>query len=108
MEIGKWIVFAFLCGAVLVGFRSRQLKAYEFLICGAFAILADGLVFHGAVSQWIGELGAQAKNAVSLPHHAQLPALAGLGMLVPVGGPALRRFTAACWRHKPDLTDLIV
>ena len=72
MEIGKWTVFAFLAGAVLVGFKSRQLKIYEFVVCGAFMLLLDGLVFHGQIASWIGQLGATAKSAAThgALHHA--------------------------------------
>ncbi len=66
MEIGKWIVFAFLAGAVIVGFKTRTLKWYEFVVSGLFVLLLDALIFDAQISTWVGELGANVRDAAAL------------------------------------------
>ncbi|MEV4161434.1 hypothetical protein [Nonomuraea dietziae] len=102
MEAGKWIIFAALAGAVLVGFKTRQLKSYEFVVCGLFVLLLDGLVFKGQISRWIGDLGA------SLPH---VTTSLSPGMAVWLS-PAHRQRLAAVgrrlWEHRPHWSDYLV
>ncbi len=66
MEIGKWLVFAFLAGAVIVGFKTRSLKWYEFVVSGLFVLLLDALVFNGQISAWVGQIGANVRDAAAL------------------------------------------
>lgn len=97
MEVGKWIALAFLAGAVLVGFRTRTLKWYEFVVSGLFVLLLDGLVFGGQISDWIGQLGANVKETAG---HAAAGA-------VLLGGPRARRFARRVWEHRPAPLDYL-
>ncbi|KWX10274.1 hypothetical protein TR74_04595, partial [Carbonactinospora thermoautotrophica] len=97
MEVGKWIALAFLAGAVLVGFRTRTLKWYEFVVSGLFVLLLDGLVFGGQISDWIGQLGANVKETAG---HAAAGA-------VLLGGPRARRFARRVWEHRPAPLDWV-
>jgi hypothetical protein len=99
MEVGKWIVFAFLAGAVLVGFRTRTLKWYEFAVSGLFLILLDGLVFNGQIAAWVGQLGSNVKSAAD-------GATAGFAVLAgPTALARLARLGRRMWAHRPAPLD---
>ncbi|GIH89906.1 hypothetical protein Psi01_05360 [Planobispora siamensis] len=103
MEAGKWIIFAALAGAVFVGFKSRQLKMYEFFVCGLFVLLLDGLIFNGQISKWVGDLGN------NIPDVAD-SVTAGLA-LGPVPAPTRRRLAAfgrALWAQRPHWSDYLI
>lgn len=99
MEVGKWIVFAFLTGVVFVGFKTRSLKGWEFAASGAFMVLLDGLVFHGQISSWLGNLGSNVRGAAG-------NASAGMLLFTPGAWPRVRRFGARMWKHRPGSVDL--
>ncbi|MBB5085049.1 hypothetical protein [Nonomuraea endophytica] len=102
MEAGKWIIFAALAGAVLVGFKSRQLKTYEFIVCGLFVLLLDGLVFNGQISKWVGDLGS------NLPEVANSITTSGLALwLSPNARHRLIAFGRAMWTHRPGWGDYL-
>ncbi|MFI6325104.1 hypothetical protein ACIBG8_46840 [Nonomuraea sp. NPDC050556] len=102
MEAGKWIIFAALAGAVFVGFKSRQLKSYEFVVCGLFVLLLDGLVFKGQITKWVGDLGS------NLPDVAKTvsPGMA-LG-LTPNARCWLARFGRAVRANLPHWSDYVI
>jgi hypothetical protein len=62
---GQWIVFAFLAGAVGVGFKTRTLKWYEFAVSGLFLLLLDALIFDGQIVAWLGQLGRSAQSVAA-------------------------------------------
>ncbi|MEU8303424.1 hypothetical protein AB0C84_07655 [Actinomadura sp. NPDC048955] len=99
MEVGKWIVFAFLTGVVIVGFKTRSLKGWEFAASGAFVLLLDQLVFKGQISTWLGNLGSNVKGAAG-------NASAGMLLFTPGAWPRARRFGAHMWKHRPGPADL--
>lgn len=99
MEVGKWIVFAFLTGVVIVGFKTRSLKGWEFAASGAFVLLLDQLVFKGQISTWLGNLGSNVKGAAG-------NASAGMLLFTPGAWPRARRFVARMWKHRPGPVDL--
>ncbi|GAA4309220.1 hypothetical protein ACFQY7_16140 [Actinomadura luteofluorescens] len=99
MEVGKWIVFAFLTGVVIVGFKTRSLKGWEFAASGAFVLLLDQLVFKGQISTWLGNLGSNVKGAAG-------NASAGMLLFTPGAWPRARRFGARMWKHRPGPVDL--
>ncbi|WP_433467039.1 hypothetical protein [Spirillospora sp. CA-128828] len=102
MEVGKWIVFAFLSGVVIVGFKTRSLKGWEFFASGAFVLLLDQLVFKGQISTWLGNLGSNVKGAAG-------NAAAGMVLFFKPGAwPRVQRFAARMWQHRPDLPDLAI
>ncbi|QKG27305.1 hypothetical protein [Actinomadura verrucosospora] len=104
MEVGKWIVFAFLTGVIVVGFKTRSLKTWEFISCGAFMLLLDGLVFHGQISTWLGHLGSNVKGAAG--HAALGHAVSGMAVIgAPTMSERARRFAAAMWARRPGLDD---
>jgi len=99
MEVGKWIVFAFLTGVVIVGFKTRSLKGWEFAASGAFVLLLDQLVFKGQISTWLGNLGSNVRGAAG-------NASAGMLLFTPGAWPRARRFGARMWKHRPGPADL--
>ncbi|GGP92261.1 hypothetical protein BKA00_000440 [Actinomadura coerulea] len=99
MEVGKWIVFAFLTGVVIVGFKTRSLKGWEFAASGAFVLLLDQLVFKGQISSWLGNLGSNVRGAAG-------NASAGMLLFTPGAWPRARRFGARMWKHRPGPADL--
>ncbi|GAA2124483.1 hypothetical protein [Actinomadura napierensis] len=104
MEVGKWIVFAFLTGVIVVGFKTRSLKTWEFISCGAFMLLLDGLVFHGQISTWLGHLGSNVRGAAG--HAALGHAVSGMAVIgAPTMSERVRRFAAAMWARRPSLDD---
>jgi hypothetical protein len=102
MEAGKWIVFAFLLGCVLVGFKTRQLKWYEFAVSGLFLVLLDGLVFRGEISRWVGQLGSNLQGAAA---HASAGSLLLLG---PASRERASRFVRRVWAQRPLPVDYLL
>lgn len=98
-HVGMWIAFAFVAGMVLIGFKSRQLKWYEFIVSGLFLLLLDRLVFHGQISAWVGQIGSKAQGAAS--HGALIFPF----LLTPGGRAKARRFTARLAKHRPTGWD---
>jgi hypothetical protein len=104
MEVGKWVVFAFLSGVILIAFKTRSLKSWEFAASGAFMVLLDGLVFHGQISTWLGHLGSNVKGAAG--HAALGHAVSGMAVIgAPTMSQRARRFAAAMWARRPGLDD---
>ncbi|WP_329258728.1 hypothetical protein OG417_21305 [Actinoallomurus sp. NBC_01490] len=99
--VGMWIAFAFVAGMVLIGFKSRQLKWYEFIVSGVFVLLLDRLVFHGQISSWVGQLGSTAQGAAA--HTAMVFPF----LLTPTARAKARRFTARLVKHRPTGRDYI-
>lgn len=102
MEAGKWIVFAALAGAVFVGFKSRQLKSYEFVVCGLFVLLLDGLVFKGQITKWVGDLGS------NLPDVAKSVSPGMAFGLSPATKRGVTRFGRCLWANRPHWSDYVV
>lgn len=101
-EVGKWIVFAGLCGAVFVGFKTRTLRWYEFLVCGLFVLLADALVFHGTIVDWVGQIGSTAQNAAN-------GAALGMALLGPRDKRARLGWQIShVWQHRPGIGDVLL
>jgi hypothetical protein len=102
MEAGKWIMFAFLLGAVGVGFKTRTLKWYEFAVSGLFLVLLDGLVFDGQISRWVGQLGTNVQQAAD-------GAAAGSVVFLDTETRArLRRFGRRMWAQRPAPLDYLL
>ncbi|MFB9890455.1 hypothetical protein [Planobispora takensis] len=103
MEAGKWIIFAALAGAVFVGFKSRQLKMYEFFVCGLFVLLLDGLVFNGQISKWVGDLGSNIPDVAD-----SVTAGLALGPASPRTRRRLAAFGRALWAQRPHWSDYLI
>lgn len=105
METGKWIVMAFLTGVIVIGFRTRSLKSWEFISSGLFVLLLDQLVFHGQISSWVGNLGSNVKGAAG---HGIKAGLAAPLLLPPGGRAKLAAFARAMWANRPGLVDYLL
>jgi hypothetical protein len=104
METGKWIVLAFLAGVILIGFKTRSLKTWEFIASGAFMLLLDGLVFHGQISNWLGQLGSNVKGAAGNAAFGHV--VSGMGVVaVPGMSERARHLAAAMWARRPGLKE---
>src|SRR5262249_37389052 len=103
--VGMWIAFAFAAGMVLVGFKSRQLKWYEFIVSCVFALLLDRLVFGGQIGTWIGHLGSKAQGAAG--HGALSQGAMMLPFLLPGRGGKARRLAAKVWTNRPGIGDTL-
>jgi hypothetical protein len=101
--VGMWIAFAFVAGMVLIGFKSRQLKWYEFIVSGLFVLLLDKLVFDGQISAWVGQLGSKAQGAAS--HGALRGAMVFPFLLTPGARVRARRFAVRLVKHRPTGWD---
>ncbi|MGH3377644.1 MAG: hypothetical protein ACRDS0_03780 [Pseudonocardiaceae bacterium] len=101
--VGMWIAFAFVAGMVLIGFKSRQLKWYEFIVSGIFVLLLDRLVFSGQISSWVGQIGSKAQGAAG--HGALHGSMAFPFLFTPGARAKARRFTARLVKHRPTGWD---
>lgn len=102
---GMWIAFAFVAGMVLIGFKSRQLKWYEFIVSGIFVLLLDRLVFSGQISAWVGQIGSKAQGAAG--HGALHSGLILPFLFTPGGRDKARSLAARLRKHRPTRSDYL-
>jgi len=96
VQTGMWVAFALLAGLVVAGFKYKELKWYEFIVSGLCVALLDGLVFKGAIVNWIGTVGVGVQNAVPEGTAKGVAFLFGVG-----SWSKAWNLVKAAWSHRP-------